>query len=80
MSLEEVRRLYFKMKSEVFTGSSYGFDTAALERLLKEAFPPKMRMNWPTSHSAKSVARAVYVYVSKLVLHMCIQCVGVGSV
>ena len=30
------------MKSEVFTGSSYSFDTPTLERLLQETFPPHM--------------------------------------
>lgn len=52
-SLEEVRRLYFKMKDEVFTGGNYGFNTAALERLLKEAFPARMTMNCPTVNSIK---------------------------
>jgi hypothetical protein len=36
------------MKSEVFTGSSYGFDTPTLERLLQETFPPHMCMDCMT--------------------------------
>ena len=41
------------MKNEVFTGGNYGFNTVALERLLKEAFPPHMTMNCPTTNSIK---------------------------
>ena len=44
------------MKNEVFTGGSYGFSTEALERLLKDTFPPHMTMDCPTSYSTKSVS------------------------
>ena len=55
-SVEEVRQLYFKMKSEVFTGGSYGFNTDMLEKILQETFPSHMTMNCPTTHSTKLVS------------------------
>jgi hypothetical protein len=75
-SLEEVRHLYFKMKSEVFTGGSYGFNTAALERLLKETFPPHMTMDCPVAHSTKVLVAAVYKKTAPPQLHFFNNCFG----
>ena len=69
MSLEEVRRLYFKIKNEVFTGGTYGFDTPTLERLLQDTFPPHLTMDCPTSHSTKSVNLIIYTLLNALSCH-----------
>lgn len=45
-SLAELRQLYFKMKDQVFGTDRFGFayNTAALEKLLKEEFGTSMRL------------------------------------
>ena len=67
MSLEEIRRLYFKIKDEVFLGNNYGFDTPTLERLLQDTFPAHVTMNCPTNHSTKSVKQTeVYTDITHM--------------
>ena len=50
MSLEEVKRFYFRLKEQVFKGKGilglfgFGCDSKRLEELLKEVFGTEMRM------------------------------------
>ena len=47
-SLEELRRLYFKLKDDVFgENTSLNFNTEELQRFLKGIFGETMKMNDP---------------------------------
>ena len=63
MNLDEVRRLYFRLKNDVFTGGAYNFDTKTLEKMLQEIFPPHMRMD-----CVREPKCVFYLSVMKIVL------------
>lgn len=46
-TLSELRQLYFKMKEDIFAKSGFeiGYNTKALERILKHTLDDKMRMS-----------------------------------
>jgi hypothetical protein len=46
-SLSELRQIYFKLKEEIFAKSGFGigYNTEALEKILKSSFDSKMKMS-----------------------------------